>query len=89
MKKVECDPKNKGLIYFYFRTEKCQNKILEHKKGSVIPHFSTSIPELKIPLFDVQVTIILNNLFNILVMLRQKINILQVVKQVLLDKYFK
>ncbi|MDY3768583.1 MAG: hypothetical protein SOZ83_03150 [Sphaerochaetaceae bacterium] len=83
--KINSDFINKGLIYFELISKMNQKTINDHSQGTTILHAAKSIPFLQC--IDCHKNFF-NDIFKRMVYLKQAINILEMQKNFLLDKYF-
>ena len=89
VQKVICDDFIKGFIYFYLNSSLCQTTIKLNSQGTTILHAGKAINELKIPkIEDKTIYEQFKKLFDYLIILSKKKNILLKQKQLLLNKYF-
>ena len=85
--KVKCSSQYKGLAYFELNSNANQRIISDHSQGTTILHASKAIPFL-ISIKDNNYCDYFNKIFNGIVNLKKKINLLKKQKNLLLDRYF-
>ena len=86
--KIVSDKKYKGLLFFEINSNLNQKIIKDLAQGTTILHASKSIPFLQTIMCNELELKYFNNLFNLLVNLKKKIDLLQKEKNLLLNKYF-
>ena len=86
--KLVCDEKYKGLIYFEINSKMNQSIIKDHSQGTTILHASKSINYLEYAVFDENDLYYFNSIFNQIISLKNKIYLLNSIKENLLNKYF-
>lgn len=86
--KVISDNINKGLVYFEINSDLNQKIIKDNSQGTTILHASKAIPHLQIIDVSDSVKNELNELYELIVNIKQKVKKLEAIKLQLLNKYF-